>query len=91
MNKATATPASQVVVQLAIRLPYFFGIEIYQAPAQPKKITHRPRGMMCTTCTDKAKNCSGLPFESMRAIGKDTEGLSIVICTQHQTAPRQSK
>lgn len=85
------TPGSQVVVQLASRLPYFFGIEIYQAPAQPKKVTHRPRGTMCVTCTDRARDCSGLPFERMRVIGKDAEGLAIVICTEHKTAPRPTK
>lgn len=85
------TMARKTAVQLADRLPYFFGIEIFQVAIKTEKVTHRPRGTMCTTCADRSRDCSGLPFERMRAIGKDAEGLTIVICTEHKATPRVKK
>ena len=86
----------RVVVTLAQKLPYFFGIEIFQAPTiaeivpsddgslDIKPRTHRPRGTMCANCVSQLKDCSALPFESMRGIGKDAEGLTVVICSRYE-------
>jgi hypothetical protein len=85
----------RVVVKLGVKLPYFFGIEIYQAPTIAEirpgdcqgvmdKRTHRPRGTMCSRCVSRLKDCSALPFERMRVIGKDAEGLKVVICEQYE-------
>lgn len=89
------TGEPRVVVRLAQKLPYFFGIEIYEPPVVAEirpgdcqsvdyQRTHRPRGSMCQRCVSQFKDCSRLPFETMRAIGKDAEGLTVVICSQYE-------
>lgn len=89
----------RVVIRLGQKLPYFFGIEIYQAPTiagiaaadiiqtdkPAKEITHRPRGMMCELCIYQVKDCSALPFERMRVVGKDADGLKVVVCDNYTT------
>lgn len=40
-----------------------------------------PKGGMCATCTKAAGDCSALPFDSMRAVNKNS---SAVICTEYK-------
>lgn len=49
--------------------------------------THIPDGLMCCGCAHAARDCSSLPFESMRVIGayKD-DGVKRVRCTDYKKA-----
>jgi len=44
-------------------------------------MTKYPKGGMCATCTKAADDCSALPFDSMRAVNKNS---SAVICTEYK-------
>ena len=49
-----------------------------------KKKMHRPRGRMCLRCARAAYNCSALDFAHMPAIGKDSDGVVIVKCSEYK-------
>lgn len=36
-----------------------------------------PRGEMCMSCTKLRDNCSHLPFNEMKVIGRDPEGFEV--------------
>lgn len=49
-----------------------------------KRKMHRPKGSMCTQCVHASRDCSGLDFKHMPAIGKDRDGTIIVRCVAYE-------
>lgn len=39
-----------------------------------------PRGLMCCACVHALRDCSGLPFDTMRTITKHPDGVQEVKC-----------
>lgn len=48
--------------------------------------SHRPKGSMCIACKMATMNCSGFDFVRMPAIGKDSDGIVIVKCSEFKRA-----
>ena len=52
-----------------------------------KMKSHRPKGSMCVECINKTQNCSDYDFTKMKSIGKDSDGIVIVKCSEYEKDP----
>ena len=53
-------------------------------------MTYQPKGGMCATCIHQLRDCSHLPFHTMKPISKSTDlGYVIVRCTDFVKAQDQ--